>query len=117
MYKFVRNFKQKNSNNKSSDDASLSSSIKTTTIKNNNVERSNLNDAAVITTTIINEPNNNTNKRSDITYTSLSTNSQVRKSFTIINNNKNTQPKQSEQNFIFSIYLFLSLLNLFFLNR
>ncbi len=108
MYKFVRNFKQKNSNNKSSDDASLSSSIKTTTITNNNVERSNLNDAAVITTTIINEPNNN--KRSDITYTSLSTNSQVRKSFTIINN-KNTQPKQSNK---ILFYLFLSILNLFF---
>jgi hypothetical protein len=113
MYKFVRNFKQKNSNNKSSDDASLSSSIKTTTITNNNVERSNLNDAAVITTTIINEPNNNNNnnnKRSDITYTSLSTNSQVRKSFTIINN-KNTQPKQSNK---ILFYLFLSILNLFF---
>ena len=108
MYKFVRNFKQKNSNNKSSDDASLSSSIKTTSITNNNVERSNLNDAAVITTTIINEPN--TNNKSDITYTSLSTNSQVRKSFTIINN-KNTQPKQSNK---ILFYLFLSLLNLFY---
>jgi hypothetical protein len=89
----------------------LSSSIKTTTITNNNVERSNLNDAAVITTTIINEPNNNNNnKRSDITYTSLSTNSQVRRSFTIINN-KNTQPKQSNK---ILFYLFLSILNLFF---